>query len=576
MRFKSILFITYFLIASFAQANNSFSIKTVVIDAGHGGKDPGASGAGKTREKDIALAVALKLGDFITKNFPDVNVIYTRKTDVFLELHERAEIANQAKADLFIAVHCNASPNPDFYGTSTYVLGLHRTEANLEVAKRENAVILLEEDRDKNYEFDPNSPEGHIIMSMKQNAFLDQSIDLASKVENQLEHGSKRKSLGVKQAGFYVLYKTTMPSLLAEIGFISNPEEEKFLQSPKGQEQIANALLSAFREYKAGIEGGTATTKAAVEEPAETPVKKAEPKAEKKPEAKNEPKAETKNEPKKEPEVETVVIKNDAEPAKTSAVVTLKNGKIIHKPIENSNGGGVGTKQAEPVEEAEVKPEVKTEPKPVAKEEPKPVVAERKPEPKEEVKAQPKAESKPVVKEEPKPVVAERKPEPKEEVKAQPKTESKPVVKEEPKPVIKEDPKPVVEKTEPKEEPKPVVKAEPKKPVTETKPVVKSEPAAMVGLVPAHQAESGTLFKVQLFALKGEFKEYSKVSKQFSILSAEELSNGLTRYYGGNTKSYAEAKKLLAAAKGFGHATAYIVGFKDGVRMSADQMKAFE
>lgn len=548
MRFKSILFITYLLIAGFAQANG-FSIKTVVIDAGHGGKDPGASGAGKTREKDIALSVALKLGEYISKNFPDVKVIYTRKTDVFLELHERAEIANQAKADLFIAVHCNASPNPDFYGTSTYVLGLHRTEANLEVAKRENAVILLEEDRDKNYEFDPNSPEGHIIMSMKQNAFLDQSIDFASKVENQLEHGSKRKSLGVKQAGFYVLYKTTMPSLLAEIGFISNPEEEKFLQSPKGQDQIATALLNAFKEYKAEMEGGGAMAKAGNEDVAETP-KKADTKTETKPQLK----AETKTEPKKEPEVETVVIKSDPEPApaKNSAVVTLKNGKIIHKPIENSNGGGVGTKQPEPVEVAEEKPEVKQEPKTAVKEESKPV-AERKPEPKPEVKAQPKEEPKPVVKEQP-----------------------KPVAKEEPKAVAKEESKPVAEKAEPKEEPKPAVKTEPKKPVAETKPVVKSEPETMIGQVPAHRAESGTLFKVQLFALKGEFKEYAKVSKQFPVLSAEELSNGLTRYYGGNTKSYAEAKKLLAAAKGYGHATAYIVGFKDGVRMTPAQLQAFE
>ncbi len=528
MRLKSILFITFLLFTAHINANNSFSIKTVVIDAGHGGKDPGASGS-KTREKDIALNVALKLGEYITKNFPDVHVIYTRKTDVFLELHERAEIANQAKADLFIAVHCHASPNPDNYGTSTYVLGLHRTEANLEVAKRENAVILLEEDRDKNYEFDPNSPEGHIIMSMKQNAFLDQSIDFASKVENQFEHYSKRKSLGVKQAGFYVLYKTTMPSLLAEIGFISNPEEEKFLQSSKGQDQIANALMNAFREYKTEMEGGL-TTGSPKEEAKEEA--KEEPKKEpaKKPEAKNESKAENKPEAK----VETVVIKSEPEPVKTSAnkptsaVVTLKNGKIIHKPIENSSGGGRGNQAPEPVEPPVVKAEVKEEPKKELKEEPK---AAPKPVATEEVKVPVKAEPKPVV---------ETKPEKKEVV-------------------VKEEPKP-----------------EPKKPAEEVKPPVTAVESHKPVLVPAHKAESGTVFKVQLFALKGEFKEYSRVSKLFDELSAEELSNGLTRYYGGDTKSFGEAKKILDVAKSAGYSSAYIVGFKDGVRMNPEQMKAFQ
>lgn len=400
MRFKSILFITSFFLFAHANANNNFSIKTVVIDAGHGGKDPGASGPGKTNEKDIALIVALKLGDYITKNFPDVNVIYTRKTDVFLELHERAEIANKAKADLFIAIHINSSPNPEFYGTSTYVLGLHRTEANLEVAKRENSVILLEDDRDKNYEFDPNSPEGHIIMSMKMNAFLDQSIDLASKVENQFENYAKRKSLGVKQAGFYVLYKTTMPSLLAEIGFISNPEEEKFLGSVKGQDQLATALLNAFRTYKTEMEGGLGDKMAAeqkeeatqVKEPVKTETKTEAPVVKKEAEP---VKAETKTEP--------AVVKKEVEPVKTTTAnadfVMTKSGKNIKKPIEHSSGGGKAAPKPEPVVKKEEPKPVVAEPK---KEEPKPVVVEKKEEPK----------PKPAVvekKEEPKPVVAEPK-----------------------------------------------------------------------------------------------------------------------------------------------------------------------
>ncbi|HLP49247.1 MAG TPA: N-acetylmuramoyl-L-alanine amidase [Chitinophagales bacterium] len=527
---KSILFITCIFLFASAGANNSFSIKTVVIDAGHGGKDPGASGPGKTREKDIALQVALKLGENISKNFPDVNVIYTRKTDVFIELHERAEIANRAKADLFIAVHCNSSTNPEFYGTSTYVLGLHRTEANLEVAKRENAVILLEEDRDKNYEFDPNSPEGHIIMSMKQNAFLDQSIDFASKVETQFENNARRKSMGVKQAGFYVLYKTTMPSLLAEIGFISNPEEEKFLLSSKGQEQIANSLFNAFKNYKVQMEGN-ATGKAD-----NAPASQPEP-----------VKVETKEEPKpvkKETEQvkEKPVVKNEPEPAPAanSNTVTLKDGRNIRKPTETSNGGGKLPPKADVT---------------VVKKEEKAVVTETS-------KEEPEVKPEPIKKEEPKPVVKKEEPAPV-------------VKKEEPAPVVKkEEPKPVV--VEKKPEPKPVVKEE----KVVVKAPVKEEPVAAADpnrLVPLHKAESGTIFKVQMFALKGELKEYNKVvTKVSKILSAEELPNGLTRYYCGNTKTYAEAKRILDAAKANGYTVAYIVGFKDGVRMSAEQLKAFE
>ena len=522
MRFKGILFITLLFLIHQAGANNNFSIKTVVIDAGHGGKDPGASGPGKTNEKDVALKVALQLGDLITKNFPDVNVIYTRKTDVFIELHERAEIANKAKADLFIAIHCNSSPNPEFYGTSTYVLGLHRTEANLEVAKRENSVILLEEDRDKNYEFDPNSPEGHIIMSMKQNAFLDQSIAFASKAENQFENGARRKSLGVKQAGFYVLYKTTMPSLLAEIGFVSNPEEERYLVSAKGQEQIANSLLNAFKDYKAEMEGGGAEVSNPVkQEPATTSAGTG---------TGNGNAAATTTE---KPATTSEPVVEKEHPG-SSDFVDVRGGKRIHKPIENSSGGGKGgPATSEPV---------------VTKEEPAPVKEE--PKPKTENKPEPK-------KEEPKKEVVESKPEP---VKEEPVVESKP----EPK---KEEPKPVVKK----EEPKPVVKTEPKPVVTEAK----EEPTAYKGIV-VHRAQSGTYFKVQLFALKGELKEYSKVIKLFTKMSAEELSNGFTRYYAGNEKSYGTAKQILDVAKANGYSSAYVVGYKDGVRLTPEQMKAYE
>lgn len=255
MRIAIILFFATAMLAKLSIAAPQFAVKTVVIDAGHGGKDPGAIGLNKTREKDVALSVALNLGKKIKDNFPDVKIIYTRSTDVFIPLVERANIANRNKADLFISIHCNSSTNRTAFGSSTYVLGLHKTEDNLEVAKRENAVIELEDDVDKNYDFNPNTPEGHIIMSMKQNAFLDQSIDIAARIESELT-GSKEshKSRGVKQAGFFVLYKTSMPSLLAEIGFISNPTEEMYLASKEGQDEIAEGIFNAFLGYKNAIE----------------------------------------------------------------------------------------------------------------------------------------------------------------------------------------------------------------------------------------------------------------------------------------------------------------------------------
>lgn len=225
-------------------------LKRIVIDAGHGGKDPGAIGPTGVKEKNVVLSVAKKTGAYIKANFPDVEVIYTRDTDIFLELHERSTIANSKDADLFISIHANSASSSSAYGAETYVLGLHRTEANLDVAKRENAVIELEDNHDQHYSFDPNSPEGHIMMSMAQNAYLDQSISLASKIQEQFENKVHRYNRGVRQAGFYVLYKTTMPSILIELGFLSNPDEEKFLNSTEGQDYMASAIYRAVKDYK--------------------------------------------------------------------------------------------------------------------------------------------------------------------------------------------------------------------------------------------------------------------------------------------------------------------------------------
>lgn len=240
---------------SFRGKEISYKIKTVVIDAGHGGHDPGTIGFSKTKEKTVALAVALKVGAYIKENFPDVNVIYTRDADKFVELHERAGIANRNGADLFISVHCNAFSSSSVYGTEVYVLGLHKTEENLSVAKRENSVILMEDDYNDRYDgFDPSKPEGHILFSMFQDAFINQSINFAEKVDNQFKNRVHRRSRGVKQAGFIVLWKTSMPSTLIELGFISNQKEESFLTTEQGQSYMASAIYRAFKEYKLEME----------------------------------------------------------------------------------------------------------------------------------------------------------------------------------------------------------------------------------------------------------------------------------------------------------------------------------
>lgn len=243
------------MIAEVASSNSrGYHIKTVVLDAGHGGKDPGCLGA-KTKEKDIALNIVLKLGELFKKNSPEIKVIYTRSTDVFIELHERAKIANKHKADLFISVHCNAAKDSRARGTETFVLGLHRASDNLSVAKRENASILFEDNYKANYEgYDPNSDEGHILLSLFQNAYLEQSIRFAFDIETNFKSKTKLPSRGVKQDGFLVLRNAAMPSVLVEAGFLSNPEDEKFLATDAGQAKIAENVYNAFVKYRNAIE----------------------------------------------------------------------------------------------------------------------------------------------------------------------------------------------------------------------------------------------------------------------------------------------------------------------------------
>lgn len=259
-----LLIILFFLQISISGQNENIDsdlkITTVVIDPGHGGKDPGAKGS-NSYEKDIVLAIGLKLGHYIEENFPDVRVIYTRQTDEFIPLFRRAEIANENNADLFISIHANAITNNTTTGTETLVLGLHRSNENFEVAKRENSVILLEDDYTTRYEnFDPNSPESYIIFSLMQNVYDNQSISFAGLVQDQFRDRAKRKDRGVKRQGLLVLAQTSMPGVLIETGFVTNSSEEAYLNSKEGQDYIASAIYRAFREYKINIESKSVQT----------------------------------------------------------------------------------------------------------------------------------------------------------------------------------------------------------------------------------------------------------------------------------------------------------------------------
>lgn len=223
---------------------------TLVIDAGHGGQDAGAVGA-YSKEKDINLAVALAFGKLVKENNPDVKVVYTRSTDVFIPLQERANIANRAKADLFISIHTNASPKGSTArGVETYTLGMHRAADNLAVAKRENSVIKYEKDYEQKYEgFDPNSAESYIIFEIMQDTYMKQSVELAKCIQNQyVAHG--RPNRGVHQAGFLVLRQVGMPSVLTELGFISTPEDEAYLNSEAGRNAMAESIYKGFSRYR--------------------------------------------------------------------------------------------------------------------------------------------------------------------------------------------------------------------------------------------------------------------------------------------------------------------------------------
>lgn len=243
---------------------SSDTVKVIVLDAGHGGKDPGNIGTKRYHEteKHVALDVTLLVGKYIKENMPGVKVIYTRDTDKYLELYERSALANRNKGDLFVSIHCNAWTDPAANGTETFLIGLHKTAAQFETAKRENSVILMEENYEVNYEgFDPNSPESYIALTLYQDAYFEQSLSIAQKVQYQFRERVQRKDRGVKQAGFYVISRTLMPSVLVELGFLTNKEEEDFLQSEAGKEYMASAIFRAIKEYVTERETGSLKVK---------------------------------------------------------------------------------------------------------------------------------------------------------------------------------------------------------------------------------------------------------------------------------------------------------------------------
>ena len=266
----------FFLLLPFSAVaqEGGLRLRTVVIDAGHGGHDPGAiSKSSRLSEKQINLDLALKLGARIEKEYPDVKVIYTRKTDRFVELAERGNIANRNHADLFISIHVNSARSTSASGTETFVMGTDKSDSNMEVCKRENSVILLEDDYSTTYEgFDPDNPESYIIFNLMQNAHFEQSIAFASLVQEQfVKNGPIKKSRGVRQAPLMVLWRTTMPSVLIEVGFLSNSGDRTVMNQSASRQKIADDIFAAFAAFKKDYDAGTSAT---VSSPAPAPEQK--------------------------------------------------------------------------------------------------------------------------------------------------------------------------------------------------------------------------------------------------------------------------------------------------------------
>ncbi len=255
------LFCLIFISCSWASAqeNSAVKIKKIVIDPGHGGHDPGAISLNRRLyEKNVTLSVALKLGELIKSKYPDIDVIYTRKTDIFIPLNTRTEIANKNQANLFISIHVNSARARSASGSETFVMGMDKSSSNLEVTMLENSVITLEGDHESKYEgFDPKNPESYIIFSLLQNAHLEQSLILASLVQDRFSKGPIKTNRGIKQGALLVLWKTTMPAILVELGFISNSYDYQILTNSGNHYKFASSIFSAFEDFKSQYEHGS-------------------------------------------------------------------------------------------------------------------------------------------------------------------------------------------------------------------------------------------------------------------------------------------------------------------------------
>lgn len=246
------LALTYVLFVGFTPEKPAGVVRTIILDAGHGGKDPGNLGTGryKTTEKDITLDVTLQVEKYLQEAFPNIDIILTRDGDSYPSLKERVEIANTNTADLFVSIHCDAFTRESAKGSSTFVMGMHRSEEALRVAMKENAAIFQEDNYEENYNFDPNDPDTYIAMTLRQNTYLNQSLLLSKYIQDQFRDRVGRVDRGVRQAGYYVICFTTMPSVLVELGFLTNKEEEDFLNSEDGKSYMASAIFRAVRDYK--------------------------------------------------------------------------------------------------------------------------------------------------------------------------------------------------------------------------------------------------------------------------------------------------------------------------------------
>ncbi len=355
-----ICFVFFFFLSSFHKNDTEAPEKdkfVVVLDAGHGGHDPGNLGNGYL-EKNIALSIVLKAGEILEKH-PEIKVVYTRKDDTFVNLFKRGQIANQANADLFVSVHCD-SHSSDAHGAGTFVLGLHANKQNFEVAKKENSVIYLEDNYEEKYaEYDINSPESVIGLTILQEEFLDQSIELAKLLQENFTVKLKRKDRKVKQAGFIVLHQTFMPSILVETGFLTNKKEGAYLNSEKGQKEIGTAIANAILSYKDGVDANLVELGSIEDSPLEN-TEKAVVEATKVPEEKSEPQSlGTEKEPSGLKESGTVsqspkpgkTFPEDQTNPNTKSEVVFKvqlmaSSKVI--PLSKDNFQGLGNLSSEP------------------------------------------------------------------------------------------------------------------------------------------------------------------------------------------------------------------------------------